>query len=186
MGTLTVITEPAVEPVTRTEAKLALRVDHDDDDSRIDALIEAARHFAESYTGLYIMPQTVELALDAWPASTFDLGVWPLESIDSVKYDDTSSPVTEQTLTANTDYIADTTTRGGRLTTVGGWPTVAARPNPIRIRMTAGYPLAGSPLTGDAPESIKEGVLAYVMFLYDNDVKMKTAAEAILWQHRIL
>ncbi len=186
MGTLTIITEPTVEPVTLAEAKTALRVDHSDDDTRITALIEAARRFAEAYTGMYIMPQTIEASMDSWPATEIELCVWPLESVDSVKYDDTASPVTEQTLTVDTDYYADTTTIGGRVRTLTGWPSVAVKPNAIRIRMTAGYPLAGSPLSGNAPEIIKEGVLAYVMFLYDNDISMKNAAEAILWSSRVL
>lgn len=185
-ATITVITEPTLEPVTLAEAKTALRVDHSADDTRITALIEAARRFAEAYTGLYIMPQTLEWSIDRWPGLSLMLEIWPLQSIDSVKYDDTSSPVTEQTLVENTDYYTDVTSIGGRVTTISGWPSVAAKPNPIRIRATAGYALTGSPQAGNAPESLKEGILAYVMFLYDNDIALKTAAEQILWHHRVL
>lgn len=185
-GNTTVVTAPTVSVVTLSEAKTMLRVDHSADDTRITALISAATLFAESYTGLYIMPQTVEWSVDRFPGTEFNLVVWPLASVDSIKYDDTSSPSVEQTLVEDVDYMVDTTTVGGRIFTNSGWPSVSCTPLPIRIRMTAGYPLTGSPLAGNAPESLKEGIMAYVMFLYDNELGMKNAAEQILWHHRVL
>lgn len=181
MGTLSTITGPTVEPVTTTEVKTALGVLHSDDDTRIDGLIKAARIFAEAYCSLRIMTQVVEWTLDNWPAGEFTLGVWPIQSVDSVKHFDTASPSVEQTLVANTDYYADTTTKNGRLRTEGGWPSVAVIPNPIKIRMTVGYADADS-----VPDGIKEGIKAYVVYLYDSDELMESIAKRLLWPERII
>ena len=181
MGTSTVITQPTAEPVTIAEAKSKLSILHDDEDDRISNMIQAAREFAEDYCGIYIMTTVVELAFDAWPGSEILLNTWPLQSIDSVKYDDTSSPSAEITLAVNTDYYADTTTEGGRIKSVSGWPSVATKPNPIRIQMTAGYSSAAN-----VPFRIKEGIMTAIVSLYDMDMDLEKSAKSILWPNRIL
>ena len=178
MGAFTIITEPTTEPVTIREAKDFLGIKHKDDDIRIKNLIKAARQWAEKYCTLSIPTQTVELSLDRFPVIEFSMDTWPLQSIDSVKYDDTSSPVTEQTLVADTDYYADTTIIQGRLRAISGWPSVAVKPNAVRIRMTAGYTTV--------PEQIKDGIKAYVAYLFDTDPDMKQMAESLLCSSRIL
>jgi len=178
MSTLTIIIEPTSEPVTLNEAKESIKVEDTDDDARILGMIVTARRFAEAFCNIKIFTQVVERSYDRFPSSEIDLGVWPLQSIDSVKYDDTASPVTEQTLVADTDYYADTTTIGGRVRTITGWPSVAVKPNPVRIRMTAGYTTV--------PDYFKEGVLAYVAYLFDGESEMATAAKSILSPYRIL
>jgi len=189
-GTLTVITEPAVEPVTVYDARDALGLSDSEDDIRIGAYIKAARLFAENFLNRRLITQVVERSYDVWPDQVINLDVWPLQSIDSVKYDDTSSPITEQTLVENTDYYADTTTDGGRIWVIDGtWPNTADKPKPIRVRMTAGYSHSNaSPadLTDGVPQKIKEGIIAYVKFLYDNDCSMDGVARALLWSDRRL
>jgi len=181
VGAFTVITQPTAEPITVLEAKGKLSILHDDEDDRITGMIKSAREFAEDYCGIYIMTTVVELALDKWPSMDFNLNTWPLQSIDSIKYDDTSSPTAEVTLVENVDYYADTTTEGGRVSNIGGWPSLAIKPNPIRIRMTAGYSSAA-----DVPYRIKEGIMTSVVALYDMDQDLDKAAKSILWQNRIL
>lgn len=181
MHTLTVITEPADEPITLDEAKESLRIEIDDEDTRIWNIIRAARMFAEDYLSLKIMSQVVELSFDQWPATEFKLGVWPIISVDTVKYEDTASPVAIQTLVADTDYYADITTIEGRLRTLNGWPSVAVKPNAIKVRMTAGYADQDS-----VPDQIKEGIKAYCAYIYDSDECMKDIAERLLWSARIM
>ncbi len=181
MHTLTTITEPADEPITLDEAKQALRIEDDDEDTRIWGIIRAARMFAEDYLSLRIMSQVVEQSFDQWPATQFSLGVWPIISVDTVKYEDTSSPVATQTLTADTDYYADTTIIEGRLRTITGWPSVAVKPQAIKVRMTVGYADQDS-----VPDQIKEGIKAYCAYIYDADECMKDIAEKLLWSARIM
>ncbi len=179
MGSFEVITEPTSEPVTLQEAKDALKILHDDEDGRITSLIKTAREFAEAYCGIFIMTTIRELKGDAFLGYEINLDTWPLQSIDSVKYDDTGSPITEQTLVANTDYYADTKTEGGRLRKIKQWPSVATKPNAIRIRMTAGYSSAAL-----VPESLKDGIKAYIIYLYELNIDMERVAKSILWQNR--
>jgi len=175
MGALKVITGPTIEPITVEEAKDALGIEDDLDDVRIEGYIQAARIFAEDFCDLLIMSQVVERQYDGWPSSVIDLNVWPLQSIDSIKYDDTSSPVTEQTLTENTDYYADIVDDGGRVGTINGWPSHASKFHPIRIRMTAGYVNQGA-----VPESLKSGLKAYVVYLFEQNCDMRQVAKDIL------
>jgi len=179
MGTLTVITEPNIEPVSLSEAKDTLRVTNIDDDGRIGNIIKSARQWAEHYCDLLLMTQTVELSFYGFPGISIPLNVSPLQSIVSVIYDDTSSPVTAVTLVEDTDYYADVTTEGGLVHTVSGWPSTASQPNTVRIRMTAGYTTQAL-----VPERIKDGIKSYIVYLYDNDPDMKEMAENILWSER--
>lgn len=180
MATLSTITAPTDEPVTLQEAKDALRIESSDEDVRIWNIIRSARQFAEDYTNLRIMTQVVELSLDAWPSTVIDLEVWPIQSVDSVKYYDTASPSAQQTLVVNTDYYADITTVKGRIGTITGWPSTAVKFNPITIRMTVGYADQDS-----VPDQIKEGIKAYCAYIYDSDEIMLNIAKRLLWPARI-
>lgn len=69
-------TQPAVEPVSIDEAKLHLRVTHDDEDTLIATLISAARLHAENYCRRAFVTQKWDLYLDAFPRQNF-YGVLP-------------------------------------------------------------------------------------------------------------
>jgi uncharacterized phiE125 gp8 family phage protein len=63
------LTPPAVEPLTLDEAKAYLRVEHNDEDESIAALITAARLQVEAQTRRALITQCWRLSLDAWPES---------------------------------------------------------------------------------------------------------------------
>lgn len=58
---------PAVEPVSLAEAKAHLRVDNDDADDEIAALIAGARVHIETQTRRALITQTWRLSRDVWP-----------------------------------------------------------------------------------------------------------------------
>ena len=62
------LTAPAVEPLVLADAKLYLRVEHDDDDALITALIAAARMHIEMATRRALIAQEWRFILHAWPA----------------------------------------------------------------------------------------------------------------------
>lgn len=76
------LTPPAREPLTLTEAKAFLRVEHEDDDAVITALIAAARTHVEAMTRRALLMQTWRFVLDAWPrGGRFAPRIGPLRSL---------------------------------------------------------------------------------------------------------
>ena len=157
-----VITAPTTEPVTLTEAKLHLRVDHSTDDNLITALITAAREHVEHVTERSLITQTLELVVDAFPAAEIRLPRPKLISITSVKYDDADG--VEQTMDA-ADYTTDTYSEPGWLFPVYGtdWPSTLDAPNAVRVRYVAGYGSASA-----VPSGIKAWMLVRIGALYKN------------------
>jgi uncharacterized phiE125 gp8 family phage protein len=73
---------PAIEPITLAEAKLYLRVEHDDDDTLIAALIKAAREQVETRTRRALITQQWRFVRDAWPSDgRLSLPLVPLRSV---------------------------------------------------------------------------------------------------------
>jgi uncharacterized phiE125 gp8 family phage protein len=164
------ITPPAVEPVTLEEAKLHLKVDHSEDDLLIGSYIEGARIFAEKFTARAFITQTWELVLDEFPADEIKIPLPPLQSVESVKYDDADG--FEQTL-ATSGYSVDTANQPGWVVPVTtGWPSSTFEGiNSVRIRFVAGYdPGTGSPvdLAENVPTSLKNAILLHAGMLYAN------------------
>jgi uncharacterized phiE125 gp8 family phage protein len=61
------LTAPLVEPLSLDEAKAYLRVEHNDDDALITALIAGARIHVEAQTRRALVTQSWRLVFDGWP-----------------------------------------------------------------------------------------------------------------------
>lgn len=156
------ITAPAKEPVSLSEAKLHLRVDHGDEDQLISSLVKTARQMIETLTGRALITQTLELVADNWP-DTFYLRP-PLQSITSIKYKDTDG--TESTVDSG-GYITDIDNEPGRVTPAYGevWPTTTLYPIAgIRVRFVSGYGLTEA----DVPAPLRQAMLLLIGHLYEN------------------
>jgi uncharacterized phiE125 gp8 family phage protein len=174
-------------------ADVIVKTGETQEDEFISLLITAAREHCESHTRRALAPQTLEVCLDSWPCGNeIELPDPPLQSITSVKYKDSAG--VETTLTANTDYIADTDSNAGRIVLPYGkmWPSATLYTvNPIRIRYVAGYS-AGNPI----PKTIMLAMLLLVGHWHDNreavitgsgallSKKMDLAVDALLLPHR--
>jgi uncharacterized phiE125 gp8 family phage protein len=61
------LTAPAVEPLSLAEAKAFLRVEHNDEDDIIAAMISASRIHVETQTRRALLTQSWRITADAWP-----------------------------------------------------------------------------------------------------------------------
>jgi uncharacterized phiE125 gp8 family phage protein len=195
------ITPPTAEPISIEDCRTHLRLvaegsppEHEHD-SMILAQLGAAREWAENFTGRALAPQTLEVALDAFPCDTLALPRTPIAAIVSVRYIDEAGAL--QTLSP-TAYVLDVYSEPARLVMAADFtfPTLSATAvNPVVVRYEAGYGLAGdSPqLTPALPASIRAALLLILGDLYENaedanDLNLQQiprGAEALLRPFRI-
>ena len=121
---LELLTAPITEPLSLVEAKLHARVtaSQTQEDSLINALVAAARDYAQNKTQRQLIAARYQYVLDSFPGPgvtgvsyvpwghTFGLPgnaivlpIGPALEIESIKYTDMSGTV--KTLTAGTDYV---------------------------------------------------------------------------------
>lgn len=181
---LKLITGPAAEPVSLTEAKLHLRVDSDADNALIPGLITAARMLCESYQSRAYLAQTLELRLDAWPREReIELPRPPLALVTSVKWKDSEG--TEHTMDTD-EYLVDTDSEPGRIVLADGcsWPSGELYPaGAVAVRYAAGAALAAS-----VPQNVKQAILLTVGDWYQDRQSgspLSAAARALLVRDRM-
>ena len=161
---LKLITAPATEPVTTSEAKSHLRVDTTADDTLIGTLITAARQHVENHLRRALITQTWELVTDAFPVGdVIRLPLPPLVSVTSIKYTDKDG--NESTL-SSAAYVVDTDSTKGRVVLKSGetWPSdTLAAANGVRVRYVAGYGEASA-----VPRPIRQAILLLIGTMYEN------------------
>ncbi len=142
----TLVSGPVEEPVSRTQAKLWLKIEPDVtvEDNLIDDLIREARARAERVTGRVLCTQTWRLTLDCFPfdeSQTIYVDLPPLVTVASIIY--TAVDGTETTL-STTVYQVDTDSKPGRIAPYLGkvWPASKWQMNAVRIQFTAGVSAA--------------------------------------------
>lgn len=155
---LHIITPPADQPVTLAETKAFLRVDHDEDDAGISAMLAAAVNLLDGRNGILgrcLEPATWELVLDAFPAAEIRLPLGPVVSITSVTF---TNPDSEDAALPADAYVLAASTFCADVVPAGAWPATAVAPNAVRVRFVAG--------TG-TPDAVKQAILAMVAERYD-------------------
>lgn len=160
---ITIETGPKTEPIALPEAKLHLRIDHDDEDGLVERLIAAARRHCEQVSRRAFVTQTLAGGLDTWPRdNVIELPYPPVQGVTSITYVDSAGA--SHTL-ANTVYGIDT--RRGRIYLAQDqqWPSATLRTyDPITVKWTAGY---GNSAT-DVPAPYRQATLLLVGHLYEN------------------
>jgi len=153
---------PSVEPVSLTELKAHLHVDHTDDDIALTALIKLGRQAVERDTGRSLVTQTWVLRLDEWPARYIELHHPPVQSVSSITYVYTAG-VTQTWSSA--EYVVDLYIRPGlvRLAYSCDWPDLRGDERGIAVTYVTGYGTAGS----DVPHELRQAVLLRCQMEYD-------------------
>lgn len=159
---LDLVTAATSEPILLDEAKDHLRVDIGADDGLIQSRLKAARQAFEKAYMIAFMTQTWDWYLDDFPATTFDIPIWPLASITSIKYTDEDDA---ETTYNSANYRVDTISRPGQvvLKSTASWPSVTLKEvNAVVIRFVAGYTSRSN-----VPEPVKAALLLVLGDLYE-------------------
>lgn len=186
---LTLVTPPATEPVTLTEAKLHLKVEHDADDDLIEVWITAAREWAETFTGRSFITTTWDLTCDRFPCPGGEIEIprSPTQSVTSVTYVDVNG---DSQVWDAAFYAVDTATEPARLVhdSEQAWPALRSELNAVTVRFVAGYGDAD-----DVPKAIKAAILMLVGHWYEHRESVSVqehftvpmAVESLLYSNRV-
>lgn len=176
--------QPSIEPVTLTEVKNHLRIDHTEDDSWLTARITSARIAAETITRRALIDTGYKLYLDSfydwkgWAGNRYlwtptnpgeiELRVCPnLQAVIIYYTAPNGVHLANSILSANDDFQYDKFSEPARIMPHPGesWPeTQAGEVNCVSILFVAGY---GS--TADlVPQPFKDYIVSKVAFQYEH------------------
>lgn len=166
-ASLSLVTPPALFPLTLDEARTHVRQDVSDDDVWLSDAIAAATELIEAQTGRQLIAATSRLVLDAWPSCGWiDIPAPPLIGITSVAYVDSAGD-TQTWASSNYRVSAPAGPRcaRGRLSLASGisWPTTLAVADAITITLTHGY--GASALS--VPLALKQAMRMLIAHWYD-------------------
>ena len=187
---LTLTTPPAALPLDAATVKRHCRIDHDDDDTFIEGLIDGVVNYLDGPSGILgraIMEQTWTLELTDWP-STLSLPIEPVTQI-TVTYLDADA--NSQTLGSDQYVIADAPSQP----TKWNWAEDVTAP---ALSATAAYPvtftmIAGAPTADDLDPGLKVAMQLILGHWYENretvvvgagGAELPMAADALLARYR--
>jgi len=155
------LSPPALEPLTLDEARAYLRVEHNDEDETVAALVTAARLQIEAQARRALITQTWRLSLDAWP----DRGViavrpGPLQSLTAARVydlDNVAHAIDTQS------FVPD---RASSALVFTPWSVAEPqRPNAgIELDVICGY--GDTPL--DVPEGLRQAIRMLLTHWHEN------------------
>ena len=168
----TLISAPAIEPLTLSDTKAFINVASTDDDALITSLIKAARQHVEATYNIALISQTWDFVLDEFPQyketedpdALIEPLIKPVQSVTSISYYNAANALT--TLSASTYELVANGYGWPQIRRAYNelWPETYDRSDAVKVRLIAGYGAAAA----DVPEPIKIALLVFVKFLYDN------------------
>ena len=185
------VTAPTAALLTLAEAKAQLRVDHTDEDTYIQALVDAAVAYFDGYSGRLgraILEQTWRLDFEGF-GSELRLPVGNVLAVSSISYYDGSDA--QQTLqTSVYQTLVDHLGPYIALKPGQAWPSTYSRADAVRVTWTAGYGGAAA----SVPLPVKHAALMLVAHWYDNRAAVSVrdtatevpfAVEALIAPHSV-
>jgi uncharacterized phiE125 gp8 family phage protein len=163
-GYLKLVTGPAVEPVTLTEALSHCRVDQGQEDSWFETAIASARIYCEQYTWRTYVDQVFDYTFHNFPLVPLEIPRAPLVEVQSVKY--YGEQGTEYTMELS-NFLLCYDTEPGVITLKNGimWPSVTLREvNAFKIRFKAGHGATAATV----PAPVKQAMLIHIAWQYEN------------------
>jgi len=161
------VTQPAVEPVTLAEAKSHLRVDSNDSDAEIMAMVQAAREWVETYLDRTLVHTQWAMRMEEL-GDEIDLPRPPVATASGY----TSVSVTYTLPTGETTTLPTESYRVDRYSTPGEiyppyastWPPNREDENAVVVTWWGGYGASGK----DVPASIRHAILMLIGFWFEN------------------
>lgn len=158
-----VVTPPAIEPITLDQALVQCHANQGVEDDWFIDTITAVRQDAENFTRRAFIEQTLRVSFDGWPCFPVLLPRPPLIEIESVTLYD----LEDSSTSINTsDLLIDVYSSPGRFTINSGYslPSVSLRAvNSVVIQYKAGYGSSAD----DVPRNFKQAMLLHLGYLYE-------------------
>ncbi|WP_254510417.1 head-tail connector protein [Anatilimnocola floriformis] len=129
------ITAPASYPITLSEAKAHLKVEHSDEDTLITSYLDAATQYVETLSGLHLVAQTWEQHQHGFYCNW--LLKLPIQSITHIKYYDGDNVL--QTLDSAEYRLQAPYKQRAWIEPVNSWPSTYCRSDAVQIRFVAGF-----------------------------------------------
>jgi uncharacterized phiE125 gp8 family phage protein len=160
---LTIVTAPALDPLTIVEARAQCKIDDSEEDGLLAGYLLAARNYVETHTRRALITQTWDQTVDAL-CTEIVLKKPPVQSVTSVKYIDAAG--VEQTLAPDQYRLVRRETGESVIVPAYGvsWPTPRDIEGAVTVRFVAGYGDAA----GDVPEAIRLAMKLMVAHWYEN------------------
>lgn len=153
---LDVLEGPAVEPVSLAEVKAFLRLEHDEEDGLLSALIRAARQFCESSVRRRLIRQRLRLVSDdLYPVHRLPAG--PVQRVEQVVLMDAQG---RADVLPEAAYVVS----GDRLASLTRWPEPRRPVGGFRVDYQVGY----GETPEDVPEPLRQGIRMLVAHWYEN------------------
>lgn len=165
------IVAPVSEPISVSEAKLFMRIDHTTDDILISDMIVACRMAAEQYLQRSVLTQSWKLSLDGGNCYACDLAMGPVNAISKVSVFDNND--VEVVLTSE-QYRVNAAQDHLQIVNV----SCSKR---VEVSYVAGYPSVAA-----VPGPMKQGIMAHILHMYENrgDMKMPSITTALFQHYR--
>lgn len=177
------ITPPAIQPVTLTDAKLHLRVDHDDEDTLIESLIRAATEHLDGWTGVLgrcLVEQVWRQDHDRF-ARQMCIPLGPVIVVQSITWRD---PVGQLHTVPSSSYDLRIDEAGNAMVRFDAdyvFPANLHESRAVAITFKGGYANnPGPPETSTLPDPLKIAILLLIGHWYQNREAISAAGMASL------